>query len=108
MELFVLALALPFEMAGLFAIWNWARRFRAFGWVVLGAALLMCLAGFLAMLAPDPAEPRLYLALFATYLLSGLIWAWWVEGLKPRNWQPGEFFIALAAAVLFSLASLAL
>jgi small multidrug resistance family-3 protein len=105
MEQLALALALPLEMAGLFAIWNWSRKSRAFGWVVLGATLLMCLVGGIVAMPHNPLGNRLYAALFGMYLFSGLMWAWWFEGLKPDDWKVGEVSVALAAAGLFSFAN---
>lgn len=105
MEQLALALALPLEMAGLFAVWNWSRRWRALAWAVLGAAILLCLVGLLVAMPHNPLGNRLYAALLGTYLFSGLMWAWWFEGLKPDEWKVGEVFVALAVVGLFSFAN---
>lgn len=105
MEQLTLALALPLGMGGLFAVWNWSRRLHAFAWAVLGAALLLCLVGDLMAMPHNPLGNRLYAALFGMYLFSGLMWAWWFEGLTPNDWKAGEVSVAFAAAGLFSFAN---
>ena len=100
-----LALALPIVMAGLFATWNWTRRSRHVGWAVLGVSILGCLALLLVTTLGRASDHRLYAAILAMYLFSGLMWAWWFEGLKPGEWDLGEVSIAIAAVGLFSLAN---
>jgi small multidrug resistance family-3 protein len=97
------AVALLLEMAGLFAIWNWSRRSRTFAWVLLAGAILLSLAGLISSLN-NPFGARVYAALAGMYLFSGLMWAWWLEGLRPVTWRVGEWFVAVAAASLFGLA----
>lgn len=92
------------EMAALFAIWNWSRRARSFAWTLLGIAILLSLAVPLVV-TPNPLGGRIYAALLGMYLFSGLMWAWWLEGLKPSEWRLGEFLVALSAVGLFGLAN---
>jgi small multidrug resistance family-3 protein len=103
----VCTVALLLEMAGLFAIWNWSRRTRTFAWMLLGSAILFLFAGLIGLLH-NPFGERIYAAFAGMYLFSGLMWAWWLEGVRPVTWRVGEWFVALAAACLFGLASSAL
>lgn len=71
---FLYAAALPLKMAGLFAIWNWSRRSRAFAWVLLGSAILLSFAGLVASVA-NSFGGRFYASFFGMYLFSELMWA---------------------------------
>lgn len=94
-------IAAALEMAGLFAIWNWSRRASALLWLVTGVALLA--GAVTTAMGSSPRDYRIYLAAIGIYLLSGLIWAWWKDGLDPSRWCAGEYFVAIAVAVVFGM-----
>jgi small multidrug resistance family-3 protein len=90
------------ETLALFSIWNWSRRQRSFGWLVLGWLLIAALVSF-AVTTELPA--RAYAGYFGMYLFSALAWAWVCEGLNPRDWSITESVVAFAAVVLLSIAT---
>lgn len=94
---------LPLEMGGLFALWNWSRRQRSPLWLLGGLGLLTSLLLALALLPPLPA--RMYLGYAGMYVFSGLMWAWWIDGLVPADWKPSEFGVAVIAVAFFAIAN---
>lgn len=100
----ILVAAFPLELLALFAIWNWRLRGRSFGWLIAGCVALPSLA-VLPILLPTAQTRNIYLGFAGMYLFSGLAWAWWVEGLEPREWSSGEVSVTLMATALFAMAS---
>lgn len=100
----VYAAALPLEMCGLFAIWNWSVRNRSMGWLLAGAGLLISLLLSLFLTTP-PLPARMYLRFAGIYVSSGLMWAWWVEGLQPGDWRLAEVGLAVVAIAMFAIAN---
>ena len=100
----VYAAALPLEMGGLFAIWNWSTRRRSLDWLFGGAGSLIGLLLALVLTTP-PLPGRMYLGLAGMYVFSGLMWAWWMDGLHPADWRLGEVGAAVFATAMFAIAN---
>lgn len=100
----VYATALPVEMSGLFAVWNWSVRGRSLHWLLIGAGLLIALVSTLVLTTPK-LPGRMYLGFAGMYVFSGLAWAWWADGLHPTDWRLGEIWGAILAVALFILAN---
>lgn len=98
------AAALPLEMIGLFGLWRWFRGLGGMPSLLLGVMVALGISVILGM-AENPIGIRYYIALFAMYLLSRLLWAWWMEGLSPDRWCIGEMAVALSAATMFAIAN---
>jgi len=96
-------LVLLLELCGLFAVWNWSIKRRSPGWLVAGAGLLIGLLLTLVLLAPH-LSVGLYLGFAGMYVLSGLMWGWWMDDLHSADWEPGECGLAGLAAVMFAVA----
>jgi small multidrug resistance family-3 protein len=92
------------EMLALFSIWNWSRRQRSFGWLVLGSLLAGALVS-VVILCPNEVPPRAYAGCFGMYLFSALAWAWACDGLSPRSWSVAEGAAASVAVALLSIAT---
>lgn len=98
------AAALPLELCGLFAVWNWSIRQRSPGWLFVGGGLLIGLV--LALVLTEPRLPsRMYLGFAGMYVFSGLMWAWWVDHLHPADWRLGEVSLAVLAVAMFAIAN---
>lgn len=98
------AAALPVEIVGLFAVWNWSRRSTPPGWLLGGVGMLALMAGALCAV-PNPFSDRFYVAFVGIYLFSRLTWAWWFEDRHPAVWKLGEISRAMLAAAIFSFAN---
>ena len=94
---------LPLEMMSLFSVWNWSRGSGRLRSLVFGVALAAAVAG-VASTFGDPPQSRFYVGFFAIYLLSGLMWAWWTDGLNPKGWRMGEMLVAVLATAMFAIA----
>jgi hypothetical protein len=83
MEQLALALSLPLELVGLFAIWKWSRSYRSLAWAMMGAAILLFLAIYFAFLGHNPVGNRLY-ALCDVPLFRPDV------GMVDRRFEPGR------------------
>lgn len=99
------ALAMTFllEPCALFAVWNWRRRSRSPGWLLIGGTITLEMLATLAM-ASEPMPARSLLAVGGMYLITALAWSWSVEDLRPTNWTPGEIFIAVLGIAMVLMA----
>lgn len=101
----ILCLALlPLETACLFTLWHWRLRSGSLAWLGLGI-MTATLTIFCIALQPAAIRPALLLAMFAMYIVAGLAWASWADGLRPAEWGVGEVGIAVLATALFSIAA---
>jgi small multidrug resistance family-3 protein len=90
------------EIAGCFSFWAWLRMGKSPLWIVPGIASLIGFA--LALTRIDAAAAgRAYAAYGGVYILSSLLWLWWVEGTRPDRWDVLGAAICLigAACILF-------
>jgi len=92
------------ELAGLFAVWNWARRRQTIVWLIFGCTALIIMSIVAALI--DHASGAIWRVLASTYLWAGLAWAWRMEGLSPVTWQLGEWLVATLAAAVLCIAAL--
>jgi small multidrug resistance family-3 protein len=92
------------ELLALFSIWNWSRRQRSFGWLVLGWLLAGALIS-VAVMCSNEIPARVYAGFFGMYLFSALAWAWVCDGLNPEKWSVSEGAVALVSVALFSIAT---
>lgn len=95
--------ALPLERGGRFAIWNWSIRRRSPIWLLAGAVSLISLLTMVPTI--PPLLGRMYLGFAGIYVFSGLMWAWWVDGLHPADWGLGEVGAAFLATAKLAMAN---
>ena len=87
------------EIAGCFSFWAWLRMQKSPLWVIPGIGSLIVFA--LALTRVDAAAAgRAYAAYGGVYILSSLLWLWWVEGVRPDRWDVLGATICFTGAVV--------
>ena len=90
------------EIAACFAFWAWLRLEKSPLWTAPGVVSLVIFA--LALTRIDAANAgRAYAAYGGIYILTSLLWLWFVEKTRPDQWDvigAGICFIG-AAVILF-------
>jgi hypothetical protein len=73
-------------------------------WLLLGFGPVTVAALVAGLISQDGITS--YIVLASLYLGSGLVWAWWIDGLVPPRWRVGEWTIAILAAATLGIAVL--
>jgi small multidrug resistance family-3 protein len=88
------------EITGCFAFWAWLRLGKSAWWLAPGIASL-CLFAYLLTLVDAEHAGRSYAAYGGVYIVSGLLWLWAAEGVKPdRSDLIGGTVCLLGAAII--------
>ena len=85
------------EIAGCFAVWNWARNGASAWWLLPGMASLGLFAFLLTWVEADAAG-RAFAAYGGVYVAASLFWLWAVEGRVPTSWDLGGAALCLLGA----------
>jgi small multidrug resistance family-3 protein len=87
------------EIGGCYAVYLWWRLDHSIWWLAPGLASLLGFA-WLLTLHPISGAGRVYAAYGGVYIVSALLWLWWVEGRPPDRWDLAGGLICLAGAGL--------
>jgi len=85
------------EIAGCFAFWAWLRLGKSALWIIPGTVCLLLFAWLLTLVDTSHAG-RAYAAYGGIYILSALVWLWFVEGVTPDRWDMGGALLCLIGA----------
>ncbi len=93
-------LAAAAEIAGCFSFWLWLRLGRSAWWTAAGIPALLVFAWALTRLDASHAG-RAYAAYGAIYIVSAILWGWWIEKVPPDRWDvSGGVVCLLGSAVI--------
>jgi len=82
------------EIAGCYLPYLWLKQNRSI-WLLLPAAASLALFAWLLTLH-ETAAGRVYAAYGGVYIGVALLWLWWVDGIRPSQWD----LIGAAVALL--------
>jgi len=90
------------EIIGCYLPYMWLTQNKSV-WLLLPAVISLCLFAWLLTLHPVAAG-RVYAAYGGVYILVAIFWLWFVDGIKPTNWDLLGAAIALVgmAIIMFS------
>ncbi|MCB2141472.1 YnfA family protein [bacterium] len=97
--LFLFLLTAVAEIWGCYTVWLWLRQDKSPFWLIPGA---LCLAGFawLLTLHPAGAAGRTYAAYGGVYVVSAIVWLWFIEKQSPDRWDFAGASLCLAGMTL--------
>lgn len=90
------------EIAGCFSFWAWLRLDWSPWWLIPGIAALALFA-YLLTLVESEAAGRAYAAYGGVYIVTSVLWLWFVENHRPDRWDVTGAAVCLvgAAIILF-------
>jgi small multidrug resistance family-3 protein len=88
------------EISGGYLVWRWLRDHKGLLFGVLGAAVLF---GYGIIPTFQPANfGRIYAAYGGIFVLSSVLWGWWVDRKKPDRFEIiGSVIVLIGVAVMF-------
>jgi len=101
-SLIVYSAAALFEIAGCFAFWAVLRLHRSVWWILPGAISVVLFALLLTRIDVNLAG-RAYAAYGGIYIVSSLVWMWWVERQIPDHWDLAGGGLCLVGALIILL-----
>lgn len=87
------------EIAGCFALWAWLRQDKSAWWLLPGMTFLLVFAWLFTRIDVGFAG-RTYAAYGGIYIVSSLIWLWFIEGVQPTGWDVGGAGLAVLGTVV--------
>jgi len=89
------------EIGGCYSFWAWLRMQKSPLWTIPGVLALIAFA--LTRIASTTAG-RAYAAYGGIYILSSLLWLWFVENKRPDHWDVLGAAVCLAGAAIILFA----
>lgn len=105
-DIILVLIALLLEMIMLLTIWTWSVQRKTVR-ALLGASVLVLAPVATSLIFRIGIPATTYLAFGGMYILSGLVWIWWKDGIAPNRWNVSEATLAVLATIIFSLSTAA-
>lgn len=91
------------EIGGGYFIWIWLKNDAGIMWGVTGGIVLI-IYGVIPTFQQFPNFGRIYAAYGGVFIIMSILWGWWIDGIKPDNYDWLGTIIALigTAIILWS------
>jgi small multidrug resistance family-3 protein len=91
-----------FEIGGCFAFWAWLRLGRTH-WLVVPGVLALVLFAWTLTRVEAAFAGRAYAAYGGVYILTALLWLFFVERVVPDRWDVAGALLCVAGALIILL-----
>ena len=91
-----------FEIGGCFAFWAWLRLGRS-PWLAVPGVLSLVLFAWTLTRAEAAFAGRAYAAYGGVYILTALLWLFFVEKIVPDRWDVAGALLCVAGALVILL-----
>lgn len=90
------------EIIGCYLPYLWLKHDKPI-WLLIPAAFSLGLFAWLLSLHPTAAG-RVYAAYGGVYIFTALLWLWWVDGIRPNQWDVLGGLVAMIGMAIIMFA----